>query len=273
MRELVLSKRLQALCDLVTPGRRVVDVGCDHGLVDIYLVQKGISPGVLAMDVREGPLSRAREHVEMYGLGNYIETRMSDGLNAFCVGEARTLICAGMGGRLMQRILTESGEKAKSFDELILQPQSELSEFRRFLRKEGYCILQENILVEDGKYYFLLKVLPSEKVTPEEEQKRRAMHRELYRRFCSWGKQELPEAEWLEELEVSLGDRFGLQLLWERDPVLLEYLQAGLKNAREIAGALSEQDSDRARVRLLELQADIEQYLQALEFYRDVIGK
>lgn len=252
MRELVLSKRLQALCDLVTPGRRVVDVGCDHGLVDIYLVQKGISPGVLAMDVREGPLSRAREHVEMYGLGNYIETRMSDGLNAFCVGEARTLICAGMGGRLMQRILTESGEKAKSFDELILQPQSELSEFRRFLRKEGYCILQENILVEDGKYYFLLKVLPSEKVTPEEEQKRRAMQ---------------------QGIETSLGDRFGLQLLWERDPVLLEYLQAGLKNAREIAGALSEQDSDRARARLLELQADIEQYLQALEFYRDVIGK
>ena len=77
MAEVVLSKRLQALACMVTPGRRVVDVGCDHGFVSIYLVQRGISPRVLAMDVRMGPLSRAKEHIAEAGLGGYIETRLS----------------------------------------------------------------------------------------------------------------------------------------------------------------------------------------------------
>ena len=158
MAEVVLSKRLQALCSMVTPGMRVVDVGCDHGFVSISLVQRGISPGVLAMDVRKGPLSRAQEHIEEYGYTEYIETRLSDGLQEYREGEADCLICAGMGGRLMMRILTESREKAYQLQELILQPQSELPVFRKFLRAEGYRLLDENILCEDGKYYFMMKV-------------------------------------------------------------------------------------------------------------------
>ena len=149
-----LSERLKCLCNMVTPGKRVVDVGCDHGFVSIYLVQQGICPGALAMDVRSGPLSRAKEHVAEYELAEYIETRLSDGLLSYQAGEAQSMICAGMGGRLMEKILTESREKAKSLEELILQPQSELREFRIFLKQERYELLDEHILCEDGKYYF-----------------------------------------------------------------------------------------------------------------------
>ena len=106
MREkIVLSKRLQAVASMVTAGNRVCDIGCDHGFVPICLVQQKISPGALAMDVREGPLSQARMHIAACGLETYIETRLSDGLAAFRMGEADTLICAGMCGRLMMRIL------------------------------------------------------------------------------------------------------------------------------------------------------------------------
>ena len=61
--KVVLSQRLQALADMVSDGNSVADVGCDHGFLSIYLVQNGISPHVLAMDVRQGPLQRAREHI------------------------------------------------------------------------------------------------------------------------------------------------------------------------------------------------------------------
>ena len=130
MGPVVLSERLRAVASMVAPGVRVCDVGCDHGFVSIWLVECRISPCVLAMDVREGPLGAARKHVTERGLQSRIETRLSDGLHNYKIGEADSLICAGMGGRLMMRILGEEKAKTDSFRELILQPQSELMEFR-----------------------------------------------------------------------------------------------------------------------------------------------
>ena len=77
-----LSKRLFMTASMVERGSIVADVGCDHGYTAIYLVQNGICPRVLAMDVNEGPLARAREHIREAGLSAYIETRLSDGLSA-----------------------------------------------------------------------------------------------------------------------------------------------------------------------------------------------
>lgn len=161
MRPGMLSKRLQTVADMVTSGNRVCDVGCDHGYVSIYLVKQGISPGVLAMDVRKGPLNAAKEHVAKQGLSDKIETRLSDGLHNYNIGEARSLICAGMGGRLMRQILEEEKDKTDSFQELILQPQSEIEEFRRFLRENAYLIQDEEILEEDGKFYQVMRAVPA----------------------------------------------------------------------------------------------------------------
>lgn len=157
MRPVVLSRRLRTVAGMVTKGNRVCDVGCDHGFVPVYLVQEGISPGVLAMDLREGPLRAAREHVSAYGLEEQIETRLSDGLHNYRPGEADTLVCAGMGGGLMIRILEAEREKTDSFRELVLQPQSEIERFRRYLRENGYRILDEEMVVEDGRFYQMIR--------------------------------------------------------------------------------------------------------------------
>lgn len=158
MKPVVLSERLRAVAAMVTAGNRVCDVGCDHGFVSIFLAQQGISPGVLAMDVRSGPLGAAREHIAERGLEHIIETRLSDGLHNYNVGEADTLICAGMGGRLMMRILSDDRDKTDSFRELILQPQSEVEQFRAWLRSRGYRITDENMIEEDGKFYPMMRV-------------------------------------------------------------------------------------------------------------------
>lgn len=239
MAEVVLSKRLKALACMVTPGRRVVDVGCDHGFVSIYLVQREISPQVLAMDVRTGPLSRAEEHIAEAGLGGYIETRLSDGLLAYQEGEADSLICAGMGGRLMMKILTESREKARGLQELILQPQSELPAFRRFLREEGYQLLDENIIWEEGKYYFLMKV-----------------------RYDGKDSQTVQA----NETEQVLADKFGALLLQRRSPVLKQYLEDNLQNKYQIEASLARSEKERARERLKEVQQEIADLERARDY-------
>lgn len=159
MRPVALSKRLRAVVSMVTQGSRVCDVGCDHGFVSICLAEQKISPYVLAMDVREGPLGAARQHVAERGLGALIETRLSDGLHKYAVGEADSLICAGMGGSLMMRILGDERAKTESFQELILQPQSEVEQFRVWLRHQGYRITDEKMVEEDGKFYPMMRVV------------------------------------------------------------------------------------------------------------------
>ena len=102
-----LSKRLQAVADLVTAGYRVADIGTDHAYIPIFLLASGKIPGAAAMDVNEGPLERARCHIEENGLTEKISLRLSDGLAGLRPGEAESVVIAGMGGGLIIRILTE----------------------------------------------------------------------------------------------------------------------------------------------------------------------
>lgn len=229
MRPVALSERLRTVAHMVTAGNTVCDVGCDHGFVPIYLVQQGISPKVIAMDLREGPLCAAREHVTAYGMEGQIETRLSDGLHNYKTGETQTLICAGMGGGLMMRILSESPEKTDSFRELILQPQSEVEKFRRFLRESGYRILDEEMLEEDGKFY---QVIRASSVGEEREG---------------------PE---MEEL-CKLKDRYGPVLLYKKTPVFLAFMEREAALYEEILENLREQGltDERRRDRFGQVEA------------------
>ena len=191
-KEILLSKRMQMVADLVTKGGVLADIGCDHGFVSIYLIEKGICPKVIAMDVNEGPLLRAREHIEERGLTEYIDIRLSDGMEKLQMQEADSILIAGMGGRLVIKILSDYMDKAKALREIILQPQSELHLVRRFLIENGFHIVKEDMTEENGKYYPALKVVWEEGQT-----------------------QELQERE----------EWFGPCLLKDKNSVLLEYLQ------------------------------------------------
>lgn len=207
-----LSGRLQAVAGMVTEGNIVCDVGCDHGFVSIYLIQQGISPKVIAMDVNKGPLQAAGEHVGEYGLAGYIETRLSNGVEALAAGEADALICAGMGGRLVRRILEEGKDKIRVMKECVLQPQSEIQMVREYLRKEGYRIADEDMVLEEGKYYPVIKALP-----PAAGQEQRT--------DCRKEKQEWDRGNREESRRQRIEDRYGPVLLEKKSSVLEAYLR------------------------------------------------
>ena len=115
---------------LVTQGYTLADVGTDHGYIPIYLLQQKKIPAAIAMDINEGPLERAKEHIALYGLQAYIQTRLSDGVAALKPGEVEAVLIAGMGGGLVMHILKDGEKVCQSAKELILQPQSEIERVR-----------------------------------------------------------------------------------------------------------------------------------------------
>lgn len=253
MRPVTLSERLRTVAGMVTRGNVVCDVGCDHGFTAIYLVQQGISPRALAMDLREGPLSAAGEHIAACGLEERIETRLSDGLHKYKIGEADTLICAGMGGGLMMRILAMDREKTDSFCELVLQPQSELEQFRRFLRKNGYRIQDEEILLEEGKFYQVIRA-----VTEREKDSAEA---------CRSGNSEASVGMNCELCKLE--DRYGPVLLRKRTPVFLSFLEREEAICEEILVRLQSQGlaDDKRRDRYAEVETQLQDCQRARSLY------
>ena len=117
-----LSKRLELVASFVPEGSRIADIGTDHGYIPIFLTEKGICQSALAMDVREGPLSRAREHIREKNLEDRIQVRLGDGLKELRPGEADTVVIAGMGGQLVIHILEEGRHMWDSVKTWILSP-------------------------------------------------------------------------------------------------------------------------------------------------------
>lgn len=262
-RQAVLSKRLQMLAEMVTRGNIVADMGCDHAFLSIYLVQKAVSPHVLAMDVRKGPLAAAREHIESAGLNTYIETRLSDGMEKLEIGEAETLVCAGMGGRLMERILRAHMDKTQSMRELILQPQSELKEFRRFLRREGFRILAEDAVYEEGKYYFAMKAsyaggMQSGGQNRADEQSRSDGKSRSGGQNRAGRKpgESVSDPSGQTDLQ-SIYDEYGELLLKIQHPVLRQYLQYRRETAGRILEKLEAEHTARAAERLSEVRREL----------------
>ena len=105
--KLPLSNRLQKCCQIVHPGDRVADIGCDHGYLGIYLLENGIASSVIASDVKENPLQSAVINAHKFGVQNQISFHLSDGLRNV-PRDFDCLVCAGMGADVMISILERS---------------------------------------------------------------------------------------------------------------------------------------------------------------------
>lgn len=234
-----LSKRLTALARLITPGHRLADIGTDHGYIPIYLCQKNVIPSAIAMDIGKGPLQQATAHIGQQGLSDRIETRLSDGLAALQPGEADTILIAGMGGGLVMKILSEGAHALTGEEELILQPQSEIAQVRQYLRAHGIQIVEEEMILEDGKYYPMMKVMQGK--APEGAE---------------------------DSVAEQVEDAFGPILLQKKHPVLQEWLERELRVVNTVCDQLAMQpENERISIRKTQVQEKKQLILEALKRY------
>lgn len=146
----MITPRLEMILRHVS-GNSCADIGTDHAYVPIKLYERGIK--VIASDIMPGPLKIAEENVKKQGAK--IELRLGGGLAPIKNGEVDTVIIAGMGGEMIEKIISEDEEKAKSV-RLILQPMNSQAELRYYLLKNGYKILEEDLALEGFKVYNLI---------------------------------------------------------------------------------------------------------------------
>ncbi len=148
-----LSQRMLMAARMVRMGNTVADIGTDHAYLPAYLVLNGISPKALACDLRKGPLDNAKKTVEHYGIEDKITLRLSDGFDEIEPFEAQDFIMCGMGGTLMQELVSRAYWLKDPAKRIIVQPQSHAEDIRRFFVENGFEILFEDACTDGGKLY------------------------------------------------------------------------------------------------------------------------
>ena len=160
-----LSKRLLKVATLVEPAAFLADIGCDHGFLAISLVKSGKVKKALCSDINEGPLKRASEHIKEFVLEDKISTCLSDGLLAikdkYDDYPFDSAVICGMGGLMGVKIIHEADEFFRRMNVFYIQLQSDIELVRLYLKNSGYSILFEDMVLEDGKYYTVMKVVNS----------------------------------------------------------------------------------------------------------------
>lgn len=150
--QLELTPRLRLLAGWVPPGARLADVGTDHAYLPVWLMLHGQVASAIASDLREGPLSRARETGRTYGVQN-VDFRLCDGLSGIGEAECSTIVIAGMGGENIAAILAAAPWTADGCHTLLLQPQTRAEVLRQFLMEHGYAITREALVRDRGILY------------------------------------------------------------------------------------------------------------------------
>ncbi len=147
-----INDRLKKIGDLVEANSFCLDVGCDHALLDIYLVKQKKNIKCIASDIAEGPLSQAKQNIKRERLENEIETRLGEGLSTY-TEEVNTIIISGMGGRNIIGICKNSPKVLKKIETLIISPNNYQEDVKRYCCHNGFYIEKEEF-VKDKKFIY-----------------------------------------------------------------------------------------------------------------------
>lgn len=147
-----ISNRLKTIADMIDSDYHVIDVGCDHALLDIYLtLNKKIK--CTAIDNKEKVINYSKENIEKYNLTSKIELILNDGLENIKIHDDDIIVLAGLGTKTILNIIAN-----KNIKHLIVQSNDDVYNLRYQLTKLNYKVIDEKIVYEKKKYYTIIKL-------------------------------------------------------------------------------------------------------------------
>lgn len=151
-----LSKRLKAITNFASDNSKIIDIGCDHALLDIYLYENLKNSTIIASDIHEGAVKQAFRNLKKYNLDGKIDLRLGDGLDVIEKGEVDTIIISGMGFYTIEDILTNP-EKLEGINNIIIQSNTDIVKLRKFVIKLGFKIEKEALVKDKDIIYTVIK--------------------------------------------------------------------------------------------------------------------
>ena len=154
-----LSKRLEMVANFIDNNdKSVIDIGCDHGLLSIYLANKFKNLKIIASDVNKNALDNAKKNITKCGLNDRIETRLGSGISVINNNDnIDTIVVAGMGTNTIVEFLKCSRDKLVNVNKIIIQSNTDLYFLRKNIVNFGYYIADEELVVDKGIIYTIIK--------------------------------------------------------------------------------------------------------------------
>ncbi|OAN16101.1 tRNA (adenine(22)-N(1))-methyltransferase [Exiguobacterium undae] len=229
----ILDQRLKKVVSYIPQGAVLADIGSDHAFVPCYCLQQNLVEKAIAGEVNVGPMEAAQAQVALVQLEDKIDVRLGSGLTVLTPGEATAITIAGMGGTLISTILEEGKANLSGEERLILQPNVDAVDVRKWLLANGYALLSEAIVKENEKIYEILVAQKGEESVYADDSEQREW--ELY---------------------------FGPQLMREKAPAFVEKWQTEQQKRKYILEQMRQgTESDQLQEKIVK----IEQLIQKME--------
>ncbi|MGI6329919.1 MAG: tRNA (adenine(22)-N(1))-methyltransferase [Bacilli bacterium] len=163
-----ISKRLEVIASFIENQDQVIDIGCDHALLDIYLYQtKNIK--VIGTDINKRALEQAKRNLNKYKLSNQIELKLVAGLNFTYDKSINTIIISGLGFSKIKDILFENLTKLDFINKIIIQSNTKPFKTRQLITKLGYYIEKEKLVFDNKIIYLILLFKKGQKKYTKED--------------------------------------------------------------------------------------------------------
>lgn len=150
-----LDNRLKRITDFIPSDSYILDVGCDHALLDIYLALNRNNVKLIASDINENPLKIAQENIKKYNLEDKIKLEKADGVSKIN-DEVDIVVLAGMGTSTINDIINNDLKKLKNVKKIIISSHTSSFELRENMNKKGFKIIDEAVVFDKGKYYEII---------------------------------------------------------------------------------------------------------------------
>lgn len=155
-----LPLRLLTIADMIVKGESVADIGADHALLCTYLVENRLAARAIASEIADGPYQRTQLAVAKSKNKEKIMVRQGNGLQTLEPGEVTNIVIAGMGADNIVDILADGGSKSKTFKRYVFQPMTKIEVLRGYLASQGWPILDERVVKENGHYFVVIASSP-----------------------------------------------------------------------------------------------------------------